>query len=71
MNTASVSLRVLLASATLSIVAGAADAEQFYRNKPLVSNGGLHARVLDRNLVNAWGIAFNPTGFGLGQFRGR
>ena len=63
MNTASVSLRVLLASATLTIVAGAADAEQFYRNTPLVSNGGLHARVLDRNLVNAWGIAFNPTGF--------
>jgi len=63
MNTTSVSLRVLLASATLSIVAGAADAEQFYRNTPLVSNGGLHARVFDRNLVNAWGIAFNPTGF--------
>jgi uncharacterized protein (TIGR03118 family) len=63
MNTASVSLRVLFASATLSIVAGAADAEQFYRNTPLVSNGGLHARVFDRHLVNAWGIAFNPTGF--------
>jgi uncharacterized protein (TIGR03118 family) len=63
MNTASVLLRASLASAILSFAAAGASAEQFYRNKPLVSNGGLHARVLDRNLVNAWGIAFNPTGF--------
>jgi len=64
MNTASASLRALLASATLTLVAaGAAHAEQFYRNKPLVSNGDLHARVLDRKLINGWGMAFNPTGF--------
>lgn len=66
MNTASASLRALLATATLSltfVAASAAHAEQFYRNKPLVSNGGQGARVFDRHLVNAWGIAFNPTGF--------
>lgn len=63
MNTASVLLRASLASAILSFAAAGASAEQFYRNTPLVSNGGLHARVLDTNLVNAWGIAFNPTGF--------
>ena len=63
MNTATVLLRASLASAVLSFAASGASAEQFYRNVPLVSNGDLHARVLDRNLVNAWGIAFNPTGF--------
>jgi uncharacterized protein (TIGR03118 family) len=64
MNTASVLLRALLATATLSLVAaGAAHAEQFYRNRPLVSNGDLGARVLDTHLINGWGVAFNPQGF--------
>jgi uncharacterized protein (TIGR03118 family) len=74
MKTATASLQVVLASAVLSAVAAssaaraddfatAAAANQFYRNKVLVSDGGLGARVLDPNLHNAWGIAFNPTGF--------
>jgi uncharacterized protein (TIGR03118 family) len=48
-----------------AVSAAAADkfANQFYQNDVLVSNGGRRARVLDPNLRNAWGIAFNPTGF--------
>jgi uncharacterized protein (TIGR03118 family) len=34
-----------------------------YESKVLVSNGGLPANFTDPNLVNGWGVAFNPTGF--------
>jgi uncharacterized protein (TIGR03118 family) len=32
-----------------------------YANHVLVSNGGVPADFTDPNLINAWGIAFNPT----------
>lgn len=34
-----------------------------YESKVLVSNGGLPANFTDPNLVNGWGVAFNPNGF--------
>ncbi|HEY4367666.1 MAG TPA: TIGR03118 family protein [Steroidobacteraceae bacterium] len=34
-----------------------------YSNHVLVSNGGVPADFTDPNLVNAWGVAFNPQGF--------
>jgi uncharacterized protein (TIGR03118 family) len=68
MTTASVSLRLLLASASMTIVAAGALAhddrpEQFYRNTVLASDGALRANFTDEHLKNAWGLAFNPTGF--------
>lgn len=37
-------------------------AEKFYEQHNLVSNGAVPAGHTDTNLVNAWGIAFNPNG---------
>jgi uncharacterized protein (TIGR03118 family) len=34
-----------------------------YANHVLVSNGGVPADFTDPNLVNGWGVAFNPQGF--------
>ena len=34
-----------------------------YESHVLVSNGGLPANFTDPNLINGWGVAFNPTGF--------
>lgn len=34
-----------------------------YESRVLVSNGGLSANFVDENLINGWGVAFNPTGF--------
>jgi uncharacterized protein (TIGR03118 family) len=34
-----------------------------YSNEVLVSNGAIAANFTDPNLVNGWGVAFNPTGF--------
>lgn len=34
-----------------------------YESKVLVSNGGMSANFTDSNLINGWGVAFNPTGF--------
>lgn len=34
-----------------------------YESKVLVSNGGMSASFTDENLINGWGVAFNPTGF--------
>jgi uncharacterized protein (TIGR03118 family) len=34
-----------------------------YASKVLVSNGALPANFTDPNLINAWGVAFNPVGF--------
>ena len=34
-----------------------------YASEVLVSNGALPANFTDPNLINAWGVAFNPTGF--------
>jgi len=77
MTTASVSLRVLLASVTMTVAAAMAVAhdddrednhrgdrpDQFYTNKRLVSNGAFPANFTDPHLKNAWGVAFNPQGF--------
>jgi uncharacterized protein (TIGR03118 family) len=38
-------------------------ARSVYESKVLVSNGGLPANFTDENLINGWGVAFNPTGF--------
>ncbi|HZP65880.1 MAG TPA: TIGR03118 family protein [Rudaea sp.] len=42
--------------------AHARTAEDYYQQHNLVSDGGVAADHTDANLVNAWGIAFNPTG---------
>jgi uncharacterized protein (TIGR03118 family) len=34
-----------------------------YANRVLVSNGGVPAAFPDANLINGWGVAFNPQGF--------
>jgi len=36
--------------------------DNVYRQHNLVSDGAVQADFTDTNLVNAWGIAFNPTG---------
>jgi uncharacterized protein (TIGR03118 family) len=77
MTTASVSLRVLLASVAFTVASATAVAQaddrednhrgdhpdQFYTNKRLVSNGAFPANFVDPHLKNAWGVAFNPQGF--------
>src|SRR5258708_18938649 len=53
-------------AAALVLVAGTAwsgDAMRFYSIHPLVSDGANPADHTDASLRNAWGIAFNPTGF--------
>ncbi len=39
-----------------------AAADAFYEQRNLVSDGSIAAAHTDPNLVNAWGVAFNPTG---------
>ncbi|WP_206606445.1 TIGR03118 family protein [Steroidobacter cummioxidans] len=34
-----------------------------YQSKVLVSNGGMSANFTDSNLINGWGVAFNPTAY--------
>jgi uncharacterized protein (TIGR03118 family) len=57
----------LLALAILGCASGAnaqvdtAAASHFYRAHALVSDGAVPADVTDPNLVNPWGLAFNPT----------
>jgi uncharacterized protein (TIGR03118 family) len=46
----------------LSCIALPATASDFYRQHNLVSDGAFSADHTDPNLVNAWGIAFNPFG---------
>lgn len=50
---------VALAFATAATLAVA---DTFYEQHNLVSDGSIAADHTDANLVNAWGIAFNPTG---------
>jgi uncharacterized protein (TIGR03118 family) len=47
----------------LSSLGGARAAEDAYAQHNLVSDGAVPADHTDPNLVNAWGIAFNPTAF--------
>jgi hypothetical protein len=40
-----------------------------YQHIDLVTDGaGSNAAIIDKNLVNAWGIAANPKGIGFGPF---
>lgn len=53
-----------LCAAAASIVAGpACAAGDFYQQRNLVSDGAVPAENRDANLVNGWGVAFNPFGF--------
>jgi uncharacterized protein (TIGR03118 family) len=68
MNSATASLRVLLTSVTLTLLATPVAAHNDgkrdgYASQVLVSNGSVPASFNDPNLGNAWGISFNPTGF--------
>jgi uncharacterized protein (TIGR03118 family) len=38
------------------------NAPNAYQSKVLVSNAGMSATFTDPNLINGWGVAFNPTG---------
>lgn len=49
-------LALLLASAPAMAVS-------HYHQRNLVSDGGVPAAHIDHNLVNAWGVAFNPFGY--------
>jgi uncharacterized protein (TIGR03118 family) len=65
-----ISKRAALAGAILAVAAGRAGAEDddaqpgwshhFYDSHVLVSDGSTTSDVVDANLVNAWGVAFNP-----------
>ena len=54
-------LALTLTAATLSL-SNTALGDSFYEQHNLVSDGTIAAAHTDANLVNAWGIAFNPTG---------
>jgi uncharacterized protein (TIGR03118 family) len=47
----------------LAFAAPAAWADGYYKQRNLVSDGGVPAAHTDPNLVNGWGVAFNPNGF--------
>lgn len=51
-----------LALALLLAIAPASAASLF-KQRNLVSDGGVPAAHIDHNLVNSWGLAFNPYGF--------
>jgi len=59
------SLRLLIALSLLAPFAASTADEHSnsYAQHNLVSDGFSPADHLDRNLVNAWGVAFNPAGF--------
>lgn len=71
MNIVTLSMRTAAAVA-VSFVVCAASADNrhpaqgpaaVYTSTVLVSNGSIPAPVTDQNLVNAWGVAFNPNAF--------
>lgn len=67
MNSATATLRVLLASVTLTCLAAPVAAHndgkrEGYSSQVLVSNGSVPGSLTDPNLANTWGIVFNPTG---------
>ena len=47
----------------LGLCASVAVAANSYQVRNLVSDGGVAADHHDGNLVNGWGVAFNPNGF--------
>jgi len=52
-------LCVLMVAVVPALYAGG----KFYQQRNLVSDGSVPAEHIDANLVNPWGIAFNPNGF--------
>ena len=52
-----------LAFACALAASPAAFADVFYKQRNLVSDGTIPAAHVDPNLVNGWGVAFNPYGF--------
>src|ERR1043165_1743242 len=52
----------VLGAAAVLALAGAATGQQYQRTD-LVSDNGVPGTHTDTNLVNAWGLAFNPAGF--------
>jgi uncharacterized protein (TIGR03118 family) len=64
MNTIFRRLAQALGMLTLAAAATGCASDGFYRQRNLVSDTAtIPAEHLDRNLVNSWGIAFNPFGF--------
>ena len=59
MKTLTTLVAITLCSTTAAI-AQDATAQQFYRAHALVSDGAVPADRTDANLVNPWGLAFNP-----------
>ncbi|MGO4549740.1 TIGR03118 family protein [Lysobacter sp. 2RAF19] len=53
----------LAVALSLAFAAPAAWADGFYKQRNLVSDGFVPAAHTDPNLVNGWGVAFNPFGF--------
>jgi uncharacterized protein (TIGR03118 family) len=53
----------VLAAAASAATHAASDASNSYQQRNLVSDGAVPAENTDPNLVNAWGVAFNPFGF--------
>ena len=50
---------ILMSGTVSSLYAGG----MFYQQRNLISDGAVPAEHTDPNLVNSWGIAFNPNGF--------
>ncbi len=48
---------------SLLLAAAPAAADSVFQQRNLVSDGGVPAAHVDHNLVNGWGVAFNPYGF--------
>jgi uncharacterized protein (TIGR03118 family) len=71
MNAIADSMRRAMLPAALALLVGTASAtddgkhgkREGYENHVLVSNGAVAADFTDPNLINGWGVAFNPTGF--------
>jgi uncharacterized protein (TIGR03118 family) len=52
----------LLAAIAIAMPAGAYAVSDFYQQTNLVSDGAIAAATTDANVINGWGIAFNPFG---------
>lgn len=68
MNTANLPARIgaltlALGLALAAVPANRADAGVCFTQRNLVSDGAVRAAHVDPNLVNSWGVAFNPFGF--------
>ncbi|MDB5792810.1 MAG: hypothetical protein JWQ80_2834 [Massilia sp.] len=53
-----------LGAVALAVMGTACSSDSFYRQRNLVADGpAIVSEQKDPNLVNAWGIAFNPFGW--------